>query len=1010
MFFMRTFIFCISMFCLAMGSSNRLAAQERRVSGIVRAESGELLEGVTVAARGDGKQTSTSRDGSFSIQLPLDTRTLTFSAVGFRTEEVPISSGEIQVVLKPMATDLEEIVVVGYGAQERKSITPAPSVDNLLQGRAAGVQVVQNSGAPGGGMTVRIRGNTSIGGGNEPLYIVDGVPIRSESNDQLGMGNETLNPLADINPSDIASIEILKDAAATSIYGARASNGVVLITTKQGQRGVPQVSFSAYLGNQQLPRKLSVLNAQQYREIKAEAFRNEGHPNFYQTYWEDITDSVGNPYYLGDTDWQSVVFQDAAMSNYEMAVRGGSDRLRYALSGGYLSQEGIIIESAYRRVNFRAKTDYAASEKFFFGSSLSYSRNTNDRVSTGAGNSSILGQVFNTPPNYASEFPEDWPNIPDSGPIYGIQNPTGIATQALQNAVSNRLIGNLFGEYEFLPGLKFRSTVGLDFMSLKEDRFLMGIINPNRPANTRLFQELSWINENTLAYALDLQDRHRLDFLIGFSQQEIKSESIAAATSGAPTDKIPTLNAGSVLEDATSFVTSWGIESWFGRFNYAYDGKYLVGGTIRRDGSSRFGSNKRFGIFPSASVGWRVSEEEFLKKVVALSDLKLRASFGVTGNQDISNFIAQGILAPGSNYNGIAGIAPTSSGLPNDDLTWESTNQFDVGVDLALFGHRLSISADYYLKHTNNLLFNIQIPETSGFTNLITNLGAIQNKGVEIQASSVNLKGPLGWTTNFNIGFNRNTVLSLPNGQDILESRNGFTGIIREGESLGTFYGYRFLGVYASDDDVPAGLKQNGFDVKGGFAKFDDLDGNNIIDPEDRQIIGNALPDFIGGFSNAFSYRRFELSALLTFSVGSQIMNRVAQFRDGMSGFFVSPSTKILDRWQKQGDVTNVPIPMRTDPPGNFRTASDYWLESGDFLRLKTATLSYALPEQWLSRAQIKQLRLYVTGQNLLTFTRYSGYDPEAVTSVSASTAIFGVDDFTYPIPRSFIFGCNINF
>ncbi|TCS85890.1 TonB-linked SusC/RagA family outer membrane protein [Anseongella ginsenosidimutans] len=979
------------------------------IRGSVTDADGFPLPGVSVQVKGTLKGTLTNEQGKYELPDADQGELLVFSFLGFKTVETLINGqAEISITLHQDIAALDEIVVIGYGEQERRDITsaissvkgddvennPIASVDNLLQGRAAGVQVLQTSGEPGTAVSVRVRGYTSIGGGNEPLYIVDGVPIKSGSYTSLGQGSAGFNALADINPNDIASIEILKDASATSIYGARASNGVVLITTKRGRAGKPTLSLNFYSGVSSLANKLPVLNGKEHRAYFTEAWLNRG-----RGLRNEITDSL-NWTFSGDTDWQDEIFRSASANNADFSLRGGSDQFKYAVSGGYFKQEGILLNSVYERLSGRVNTEYQATKSLTIGSNLSYSISSRNTVRQGSGNNFPIWMALRT-----FSFLRSTDTL---GRLWKGTNPIRQLEDIKNEENSDRIIANLYGELEIIENLKLRSNIAVDLLSLKEDRFTPAslLTTPLRQANSNYYRDRGWVNENTLTYQTNFNSDHHVSALAGFSQQANNIQVLSAFGSGAASDKIPTINASASIDGASSNETSWGIFSLFGRVNYSFKDRYLLNATIRRDGSSRFGRENRFGTFPSFSAGWRIAEESFMQNSSLVQELKLRVSYGVTGNQSIGNFISQGLFNAGENYMGQGGIGPASNGIPNPDLSWESTNQFDIGLDLSVFDNRIYLIADYYHKRTHGLLFNVDLPGTSGYNSLTTNLGEIENKGYELTLHTKNLTGDFQWSTEANFSYNQNKVISLPNGEDQFAG----LGIVREGEPLGSFYGWVFDGVYARDEDVPEGLTTGGgIGFEGGDAIFRDLNGDNRIDENDLTIIGNAQPDFVGGLSNSFSYKGFDLSILFTYSGGNEIFNAVEQMRGG-NGFSQNPRPYIWkNAWREQGDITDVPVNWMVKPVENDRNSSR-WVEDGSYLRLKNISLSYNLNAEFLNRYFISGMRIYVTGQNVWTGTSYLGYDPEVVTTSSDNSRQFGIDNGRMPIPRTFMMGINVTF
>ncbi len=1002
------------------GKNNQVTVEEIvevTVSGTVTDDNGDPLPGATVTVAGTTTGTVTDLDGHYSLTVP-DGATLVFSYIGYEAMKVPVDNrSQINISLQVDMSSLEEVVVVGYGEQSRRQVTgaissvkaeeienlPSASLDNLIQGRAAGVQVTQGSGQPGGAVTVRIRGNTSVQGGNEPLYVVDGIPIKSGTFDGLADGGAGSNALADINPSDIASIEILKDAAATSIYGSRAANGVVLITTKRGKAGAASIKFNYYRGVQEVTRTLSQVNSAQFRDYIDESYTRAGIPPD-----SKVTDTL-NTFYNNDFYWQGALFENAPISNYELSIGGGEEKINYFLSAGYFDQDGIVKNSQFKRFTTRANVEYKATEKFRVGNTFTYSNTSTNRISEGPAFS--RGVIFRTLTRFPVESPYDAEgNLLPNTPIATLLNSN-------QGAATNRIIGNVYAELDIIEGLTFRSSIALDLLSLKEDQFFPSTIfsfgGAQRTAATRYLQDLGWINENWLTYNRSINERHNLNLLLGFSQQKNTREVIIGSTSLSPTDLVPTLNAGAQKDNVATFETSNGIQSYFARVNYDFLGKYIVSATARYDGSSRFGRDNSFGFFPSASVGWRVSDEGFMQNVEIIDDLKIRASLGVTGNQDIANFVAQGLYFTGSDYIGKGGIAPASNGLPNPELSWESTTQLDIGVDFTILKGRISMVADYYVKNTDNLLFGVNLPASSGYNSALVNLGEVQNKGVEFALNTNNTTGAFRWSTSFNIGFNRNKVVRLPEGEDILTG----LAVLREGEAIGTFYGFQYLRVFPTSGDNVNELRLDsptGTVYEGGDVEFLDVNGDNVINNSDRVIIGNANPDFIGGFTNNFSYKGFNLNIFMNFSYGNDLSNQARRDRDSHRlGNAGGPGTDVLRRWRNPGDITEVPRVIRGDALKNGRFNSSYWIEDGSFLRIKNITLAYNFTPDILANIGIKSARLYTTVQNLRTYTNYKGFDPEVVSTSSnanGGSIQYGIDNGYYPLARSIIFGVNLGF
>ncbi|MDN3593436.1 SusC/RagA family TonB-linked outer membrane protein [Zunongwangia endophytica] len=996
-------------------------AQQITVTGkVTQVGTEEPLFGVNVILKGTSKGVSTELDGTYALtRVPAD-GILIFTYMGFESEEVAVDAQpQVNVSLRPIASELDELIIVGYGKKKKRNLTGSiASVGSeeieranqqdpvsILQGRAAGVQVTSNSGAPGGGMTIRVRGNSSLNSGNDPLYVVDGVPIESNSLSSLnGTENFGLNPLADINPGDIESIEVLKDASSTAIYGSRAANGVVMITTKRGAAGRAQINFNVFSGVSEITRKLSVLNASQYRTVILDSYRNMENP--VEPIFA-VLDSL-SPRNNGDVDWQDELLRVAPQYKVELSVRGGSENVKYSWSSSFLDQDGIILNNNYKRVTSRLNVDFNASDKLKFGQSISYTNAVNNRINAGgSGNLSVVRELLIRPPSYSMYLPDGSLN----GYQFGKRNPVGLAELATHLNKTNRIIGNQYAEYQFSQGLKLRSNVNLDFVSMKEDEFIPSSLDYREGYNSgavRSLTNLTWGNETFLTYDRQISEVHNISALAGMSFQKWSYEQTGLDGMFFPSDNIRTLNgAGTISGQEANIATEHSMLSYFGRLSYDYKERYLAEVNLRADGSSRFGADNRFGYFPSASLGWRFSDEAFLRDNQVLTDAKLRFSAGQTGNEAIGNYTSQGEFAVGINYLDYSGAAPTV--MPNAGLTWETTTQYDAGLDLSLWRNRINLSADYYIKQTDDLLYNVPIPRTTGFTYITQNIGSIRNTGVEFTLFSRNLVGNFKWDTNFNISANHNEVTDLPD--ELLTNgyiQNGSYHILREGLPIGTFYGYRFNGVYARDEDNIAAVTNGaqGPIFKGGDPIWEDVNGDNIINEDDRQIIGDATPDFFGGITNNFSYKNFSLSVFFQFSYGNDIYSEINHQRNSVVRYN-NLSTDALYRWREQGDVTDFPKPVRDDPLQSDSRIQSRWVEDGSYLKLKNVNLSYALPQEFTSKLGLSKFAVYLTGTNLITWTKYTGFDPD-VNSYSGLRS--GVDEGSYPQSRTFILGLNFGF
>ncbi|WP_310397770.1 TonB-dependent receptor [Hymenobacter sp.] len=1006
--------------------------QDVTVAGRVTQANGEGLPGVTVLVKGTSIGTSTGSDGSFSLSVP-ENSTLVFSSVGFVRQEVPVTgaTSSLAVNLAEDKQALNEVVVVGYGTQSRQELTtavtsvgaralerqPVAGFDQALQGQAPGVQVTAPSGAPGAGINVRIRGNSTVSLNASPLYVIDGIPILPAYDQELTVGNQRPNPLNALNPNDIEDITILKDGAGAAIYGVRASNGVVVITTKRGKAGTAAVGFSAYYGRQTLRKKLDVLNARQFAEYFNEAQLNAGLP-------PGFPDLDNLP---ADTDWQDEIYRTAAIQSYQLNVSGGTEKTRYYLSGGYFKQDGISLNSGFDRYNFKVNLEQQLGQRFRAGTTLNLSRtmtNGSVRSEKGIGNSgTVLGALAQAPTVPVRTATGAY----GTNPFQNFDNPVGNLLETSNKANIYQVIGNVYGELDLLKNLALRSSVGIDFRTQLENEFITrdypgtSTAQPETRGSGRTGtnQQTIWLQENTLTYNPALGDKHALTLLAGESMQESDRFTSSAGGSGYPSNGVPYLSGVSVFTKPSSYQDQWGLLSFFGRAIYSYDNRYLATVSMRADGSSRFRDGKKFGYFPAVSAGWRISKESFFPETKAVSELKLRASFGANGNQEFYTYERFPRYAVGSSYPGtgstvLPGIAPSNIG--NADVRWETTYQYNAGLDLGLLDNRLTLTLDAYRKRTEDLLTLVSIPLSTGAQALeiLQNVGTVQNQGFELGLNTENVRssteGAFGWSTNFNFSLNRNEVLDLGKVADEagaqvdrrLPSGNGFTLV---GQPLGVFYGYQVQGIFQSADEIAQAAQQD--NARPGDIRFRDLNGDSIITEKDRTVIGNPNPKAVGGVTNTFTFKGLELSVFFQGSFGNDIYNQNRETIEGMRDP-LNQSTAVLNRWTPTNTATDVPRAVRNDLNGNARY-SDRFIEDGSYVRLKNLTLAYTVPGALTKRAALSSLRLYVTGQNLITWTDYSGYDPE-VSSDPFSTTGLGRDFGVYPQARTYTVGLNASF
>lgn len=970
-------------------------SKEKEVRGIITDKTGEPLIGVSVTVKGTGKGTVTDMNGKWALSVS-EGSVLNFSYIGYSAETVKVGkSNSYNISLSEDNQLLDEVVVIGYGSMKRKDITTAVSVVSTadiderpiidaaqaLQGKAAGIQVVQPSGAPGEGMSIRVRGATSVQASNEPLYIVDGMP-----NDNI----------SSLSPADIESMQVLKDASSAAIYGARAANGVVLITTKRGKVGNPQVKFSAYVGLSQLGKKIDALNTEEYKDLMKELKK-------YSNVAPTIPDSEKR--YV---DWTDMFFKTGLNQNYQLSVSNGTDKLRYFVSGGYTNEQGIIEKASFRRYNFRANIDNQHTKWLKMALNFAYTNTKGQEVNQSRSSmraGSILS-VINTPP-FMQQWDNENPGQYDEN-AYGSRILNPLAANSADNITSaDYLKGSLGFTFDILKGLQFKSTFGIDLSNNHWDYFL----DPKSTSDGRgtkgrveesYSRNIEWLFENILTYDFSLK-KHNFSLMGGATQQHAQYNGAWLAGFDLA-DSYPNIHsisaANQIDKDACgSSASAWSLASFLGRVAYNYDSKYLLTMNFRADGSSRFAPGHRWGYFPSASAGWRVSSEKFMEPLKnVIDDMKLRIGWGMNGNQSgIGNYsylasMSASKVAP-TTENLYPGLAITPYSAANTELTWEKTMQWNAGLDLTMFDSRVTLSVDAYYKKTKDLLLTVSLPDNVNLPGGITrNDGEMVNKGMEFSVSSQNLKGAFQWNTDFNISFNRNKLTKLGLNKiyyyaEMYETRESAV-ILKEGIPLGTFYGYVSEGV----------------DPETGNIIYSDLNKNGSLDPGDRTEIGCAQPDFIYGMTNTFSYAGLNLSVFLQGSQGNDIFNASRIDTEGMFDFR-NQSKAVLDRWKRPGMITDIPRVGNIENSHN----STRFVEDGSYLRLKTVTLSYDFNKKWLKKMHLSKLQAYVTGQNLLTLTKYSGYDPE-VNAYGADAVAQGVDYGTYPQSKALIFGLNVEF
>jgi TonB-linked SusC/RagA family outer membrane protein len=967
-----------------------LPQQEIRITGKVLSDDGMPLPGANIVLSGTYKGVISKNDGRYEISVPSTSSVLEFSYVGFVKQTVTVGAQTvIDVILLPDSKTISEVVVVGYAVEQKVLLTgsvgivksetlkdiPVSTIDGLMQGQASGVQVSQNSGTPGGEMSVRIRGVSSISGSSQPLYIIDGIPVTTGNFAQVGYEGQGVNALSDLNPNDIESISILKDAAAASIYGARASNGVVVITTKRGINQKTLISFNSYYGVQQVWRKLKMLNSRQWME-----YRNDlaGSTVFTQEEMDNITI---------DTDWQKVIFRIAPISNYELSASGGNEKTKFFMSGDLFNQLGTLIGTDYQRMNGRLNIDHSISEKLTVGASIGLTYSKTDRVE---GDQTLHGPLPNgisTPSIYPVYNPDGSYN--QDGPY---SNAVSIAREAINQNFSFRTLANSYFNYQILPHLSFSSKWGTDFLNFREHAYESTKTVQGAKYNGLGFETftnvMNIVSNNILKYQTAI-NKNDFELLAGYSFESYQVRSSFIRGQDFADANLEYLNTAATIVSASSDAANSGIRSWFGRLNYNYDNKYISSFSGRFDASSKFGENNRTGFFPSASVAWRIGEEKFMDVLPRISEFKVRTSYGLTGNDDIPSFLYAELYGI-TNYAGQSGIYP--SNIPNPDLKWESTAQFNIGMDYGLLNNRIFITADYYNKQTKDLLLARPLPGSSGFSTITENIGKVENKGYELSISTNNLVSTFKWNTMVNLSSNRNKVLKLYNGQPLDDIGRG-SNRVQEGEPIGIFYSYKWLGIDPSTGNVV----------------FADVNHDGKITADDRTKIGDPHPDFIGGITNTFNYKGFDLNVFLQFSYGNDVFHGSRLFLESLQGGD-NQLEAVTRRWKAPGDITDIPgATSDAVKAAENKRVSSRFIEDGSYLRIKNLTFGYSFSKSLISKLRLASLRVYFTSQNLFTFTNYTGLDPE-VNYYGNDNTLIGTDFFTYPQARSFSFGVNLKF
>ncbi|TYR33018.1 TonB-dependent receptor [Sphingobacterium phlebotomi] len=983
--------------------SDETQSQEM-ISGKVLDDQGRPLIGVSVTVKGTSIAVTTDERGEYAIAVPIQ-GTLVFSMLGYKPQEhhsFNEISRRLDVTMQVTVSNLDEVVVVGYGTIRKSDLTgsvaqiksedlqavPVYNMEQALKGRAAGVQVTQNSGQPGGRIEVRVRGGNSMIGDNQPLYVVDGFPLTGDLNF--------------LNPADIESIDILKDASATAIYGARGANGVVIITSKKGKKGTPsRVELNSFYGLQEATKKYDLLNARDYAIIANEWLRNGGQEPYF-----DLNE-VQDP----GTDWQDAVLRTAQIQDHTLTFSGASEKTQYSLSGNYYDQEGILINTGVKRGSVRLNLGHDVKDWLRLNVNLNLSRRQQLAVPVNngfRGGGSILSAAASAPPTLSIYDEGGLPTQIERVYSFGssdMQNPM-IFAQDQTTSLGNTGLGNASLDVKLSENLTFRTLVGLEYAYTLEDQFRPIIFEVDRGyARQQTYYRNSFLNENTLTYSKAFNDIHQLTLLGGFTYQTDYNRNFMVSGTGLPgnTTRNFDLSAMETVNPPTSGVAEWALASYLGRVNYTLADKYLFTASIRADGSSRFGANNRWAMFPSGAFAWRLSEEPFMRDISFINDLKVRASYGVTGNTALDPYQSldrMGIMRTVYGNNEVV-IGYSPSGISNQDLKWETTKQTDVGFDLTIWDNRLNVTADYYWKNTTDLLASVPLPPSVGFGSIFQNIGEISNQGVEVGVNADLLTGEWKWNLGAMLSSNRNEVVTLAGGSDIysagLAAVWSSTNIAREGEPLGSLFGY-----------LEDGLNENG------YIKYKDVNGDGVVNAQDRVILGNPTPDLIYSLNSTVSYKGVNLTVFLEGVQGNQIFNatngtHLNSFQRGSNQF----QDLMGNYWTVENPDPNAKYP-RISSASNF-DISDRFIENGSYLRLKSVNLGYDLPVSNWGMAWCNALRIYVSGTNLLTFTKYTGLDPEVNTRGEDSQNIenrlrMGHDQSSYPNAKNYVLGFRLTF
>lgn len=981
--------------------------QQKSVTGKVTDSSGGALPGVSVVVKGTTTGTITDTDGNYTLSGIPAKSVLRFSFVGMQAQEIPVEGKtNIDVKMVDESVGIDEVVAVGYGTMKKSDITgsvtsvskeilqsrPVASFEDALKGRTSGVQIRQTGGDLGGAFSISIRGIGSVTGSNDPLVVVDGVPLYSTN-------------FSSINPKDIASIDILKDASATAIFGSRAANGVVMISTKKGQKGKMRLTLDTDFGVEEVAKRYDVMSTEQQRQLFVEAFKNSNRST-------DVYIDPTNPIWNVNTDWQDLGTRAALRQNYNLSFSGGSDKTDYSGSASYLDREGTLINTDFRSWSLRLNLNSEINDWLKLSTNLTGSHQIQDyQISNSWDSYGYRSLIYQH--SYTTPYDENG-NLTaintSAAPYFGAnENPLVDLTLPTRTNNTSRLLGNVKLDLTLTKGLVLSGNVGSDIVMgngyVYMPVFAIGIYNrPQGSVTGSSNQQINWVSDFTLNYEKKF-DKHSVKALLGYSAQQFVTKVNSTTGTGTVNNALNQLSNQTNFNATGTSVTA-GLVSSFMRLNYDFSNKYMFTGTVRRDGSSKFGPNNRYGIFPSGSLAWRVSQENFMKSSKVINDLKIRTSYGLTGNQNIGDFAfitKAGDASYAFGNNVAVGNAPLNIG--NQNLKWEATVQFDAGLDLSLFKGRIYTSLDYYNKHSKDLLISTPIPLTSGVgENPIVNLGSVRNTGLELALNTQNLVGQFSWTTNLNISFNKNKVIDIGANSlgkpleipgETIPLSNQPTNLTKAGNSAAEFYMYKFIGIWQLGQEAEAKAWSNAVP---GDPRYADLNNNGKFDVGDKTFVGNPNPKYFGGIDNTFSYKQFSLSVFFDFAGGYKLYNTARNLFSRCVPF-VQNFAEVANFWTPTNPSNTIPRPSQGGNTTTLSTmVSTRFLENADYIRLKNVRLTYDLPSRYLGGKIIQSAKFSITGSNLFTITKYSGLDPE--TSSRASLLSAGIDFTPYPPTR----------